>query len=163
MPLNGREIRWSRKGFYETIAPEASGKSVRQEAASFETRQLTRRWSRPAWMSQLEPGVGASAAYRPVVSGICGCRATVRRRIEDEMAHSLAEIEDDALQLPPEDRARLAVDLLASLEESVESPEEIEKLWLAEAERRFQELRDGVVQGIPAREVFAQVRAKLRS
>ncbi len=79
------------------------------------------------------------------------------------MAHSLAEIEDDALQLPAEDRARLAVRLLASLEESSESPEEIEQLWLAEAERRFQELRDGVVQGIPAREVFAQLRAKLRS
>lgn len=78
------------------------------------------------------------------------------------MAHSLAEIENDALRLPPEDRARLAVDLLASLEGSVESPEEIEKLWLAEAERRFRELRDGVVQGIPAQEVFAQLRAKLR-
>lgn len=79
------------------------------------------------------------------------------------MAHSLAEIENDALRLPPEDRARLAVDLLASLEGSVESPEEIEKLWLAEAERRFRELKDGVVQGIPAQEVFAQLRAKLRS
>lgn len=79
------------------------------------------------------------------------------------MAHSLAEIENDALRLPPEDRARLAVDLLASLEGSVESPEEIEKLWLAEAERRFRELRDGVVQGIPAQEVFSQLRAKLRS
>jgi hypothetical protein len=65
--------------------------------------------------------------------------------------------------LPPKDRARLAVELLASLEENVESPEEIEKLWLAEAERRFQELRDRVVQGIPAREVFAQLRAKPRS
>ncbi|MBI1814603.1 MAG: addiction module protein [Deltaproteobacteria bacterium] len=78
------------------------------------------------------------------------------------MAHSLAEIEDDALRLPPEDRARLAVQLLASLEGDVESPEEIEKLWLAEAERRFRELRDGVVEGIPAGEVFAQLRAKLR-
>jgi putative addiction module component (TIGR02574 family) len=87
----------------------------------------------------------------------------VTGRIEDQMANSLAEIEDDALRLPPEDRARLAVDLLASLEESVESPEEIEKVRLAEAEARFQELRDGVVQGISAREVFAQVRAKLRS
>ena len=79
------------------------------------------------------------------------------------MAHSLAEIEDHALRLPPEDRARLAVDLLTSLEESAESPEEIEKLWLAEAERHFRELHDGVVQGVPAQEVFAQLRAKLRS
>jgi putative addiction module component (TIGR02574 family) len=79
------------------------------------------------------------------------------------MAHSLADIEDDALQLSEEDRARLAVRLLASLEEEAGSPEEIEKLWVVEAERRFQELRDGVVQGIPAREVFAKLRKKQSS
>ena len=76
------------------------------------------------------------------------------------MAHSLPEIENDALRLSAEDRARLAVRLLSSLEGTAESPEEIEKLWIAEAERRFQELRDGVVQGIPAREVFAELRNK---
>ncbi len=76
------------------------------------------------------------------------------------MAHSLPEIEKDALRLSVEDRARLAISLLSSLEESTESPEEIEKLWIAEAERRFQELREGVVQGIPAREVFAELRTK---
>jgi putative addiction module component (TIGR02574 family) len=76
------------------------------------------------------------------------------------MAQSLPEIEKDALRLSAEDRARLAVRLLSSLEEATESPEEIEKLWIAEAERRFQELRDGVVQGIPAREVFAELRNK---
>jgi putative addiction module component (TIGR02574 family) len=76
------------------------------------------------------------------------------------MAHSLPEIEKDALGLPPEDRARLAVRLLSSLEGLTESPEEIEKLWIKEAERRFQELRDGVVQGIPAGEVFAELRNK---
>ena len=58
-------------------------------------------------------------------------------RTEDEMAHSIAEIEDNALGLPAEDRARLALRLLASLEETVESPEEIEKLWIVEAERRI--------------------------
>jgi len=76
------------------------------------------------------------------------------------MAHSLPEIENNALRLPPEDRARLAVRLLASLEETLESAEEIEKLWIAEAERRFQELRTGAVQGIPARDVFAELRIK---
>ena len=79
------------------------------------------------------------------------------------MAQPLTKVEDDALQLPEEDRARLAVRLLASLEEETESPEQIERLWVAEAERRFEELRDGVVPGIPAREVFAQLRAKLSS
>jgi len=76
------------------------------------------------------------------------------------MAHSLPEIEKVALSLTAEDRARLAVRLLESLEETTESPEEIEKLWVAEAERRFQELRDGVVQGIPAQKVFAELRSK---
>ena len=76
------------------------------------------------------------------------------------MAHSLPEIEKDALRLSPEDRARLAVRLLSSLEESTESAEEIEKLWIKEAERRFQELRDGVVQGIPGGEVFSELRNK---
>lgn len=74
------------------------------------------------------------------------------------MAHSLSEIEKDALRLSAKDRARLAVRLLSSLEETTESPEEIEKLWIAEAERRFQELRDGVVEGIPAQKVFAELR-----
>jgi len=76
------------------------------------------------------------------------------------MAHSLPEIEKDALRLPVDDRARLAMRLLSSLEEATESPEEIEKLWIAEAERRFQELREGVVQGIPARDAFAELRTK---
>ncbi len=79
------------------------------------------------------------------------------------MSRTLAKVEDEALQLSEEERARLAVRLLASLEEEAESPEEVEKLWLAEAEQRFEELRTGVVRGIPAREVFAQLRAKLSS
>ena len=76
------------------------------------------------------------------------------------MPQSLPEVEKSALQLSAEDRARLVVRLLSSLEESTESPEEIEKLWIAEAERRFQELRDGIVQGIPTKEVFAELRNK---
>ena len=61
------------------------------------------------------------------------------------MPHSLAEVENNGLRLPPEDRARLAVRFLSRLEETTESPEEIEKLWIAEAERRFRGLRNGVV------------------
>ena len=76
------------------------------------------------------------------------------------MGISLPEIENDALRLTAEDRARLAVRLLESLETITESPDEIEKLWLAAADRRFQELRDGVVEGIPAQKVFAEIRSK---
>ena len=76
------------------------------------------------------------------------------------MGQSRSEIENQALQLSTEDRARLAVQLLASLEERSKSPEEIEKLWLAEAERRFQELQSGLVQGVPEGEVFSELRSK---
>jgi putative addiction module component (TIGR02574 family) len=76
------------------------------------------------------------------------------------MSSSLREVEKDALQLSAEDRARLAVRLLSSLDEGTESPDEIEKLWIAEAERRFQGLRAGTVKGIPAAEVFAELRSK---
>jgi hypothetical protein len=82
------------------------------------------------------------------------------------MANSLVEIENDALCLPEEDRARLAVSLLTSLEESLESCESsdlTERLWLEEADRRVNELASGVVQGVPAVDVFARIRAKLAS
>ena len=76
------------------------------------------------------------------------------------MANSLNDIEKDALRLPPEDRARLAVSLLSSLEQTTDSPEDVETLWSNEAQRRFQELRDGVTRGIPVPDVFAELRAK---
>lgn len=75
------------------------------------------------------------------------------------MAPSVAEIEKDALTLSPEDRARLVVCLLESLENSTDSAEEVEKLWLLEAERRFQEIRTGAVKGIAAEKVFAEIRS----
>ena len=74
------------------------------------------------------------------------------------MANSRDETERDALSLSTEDRAHLAVRLLDSLEDAVETPEEMEKVWLAEANRRFQELQEGVVDGIPAAEVFSALR-----
>lgn len=75
------------------------------------------------------------------------------------MALTVADIEKVALTLSPEDRARLVVCLLESLENSTDSAEEVEKLWLLEAERRFEELRTGVVKGIPAEKVFAEIRS----
>jgi len=41
-----------------------------------------------------------------------------------------------------------------------EDPEEIEKLWMAEALRRAQEIKDGSVKTIPAEVVFRKIRAK---
>lgn len=76
------------------------------------------------------------------------------------MADRARELESKALGLPPEDRARLAERLLASLEGIAEP--EAEALWLAETERRLAELESGVVVGTPADEVFRKSRSALR-
>ncbi len=71
----------------------------------------------------------------------------------------MKKIEEEILHLSPQDRALLAEHLLNSLDE-IEDPE-AEKLWIAEAERRYQEYKQGKVKGINADKVFKEVRSKL--
>jgi putative addiction module component (TIGR02574 family) len=72
---------------------------------------------------------------------------------------SVQDIEQAALNLSLEERARLAHRLLHSLDEP--SSEENEKLWTQVAERRVQELRSGNVKGIPSEDVLSVVRVVL--
>lgn len=65
-----------------------------------------------------------------------------------------------AMKLPEQDRARLARELIASLDDEIEPG--AEALWLDAAERRLHELRSGTTKGIPAEEAFARVRSTLR-
>jgi putative addiction module component (TIGR02574 family) len=76
------------------------------------------------------------------------------------MADPARDLETKALDLPSKDRARLAERLLASLEGTADP--EAEALWLAEAERRLDELESGGVVGVPAEEVFRKSRSTLR-
>jgi putative addiction module component (TIGR02574 family) len=55
-------------------------------------------------------------------------------------------------ELSLDERGQLAAKILLSLEEP--SEEEVENLWIAEADRRLQEYREGKIRGIPAEEVF---------
>lgn len=71
---------------------------------------------------------------------------------------SAQELEAEVLKLPSHERARLAEVLISSLDEE----DEIAEAWVAEAERRYEELRTGKVQGVPAEDVLARVRASLR-
>ena len=71
------------------------------------------------------------------------------------------EIESEALQLPPRERARLAQRLLASLD-TESHDRDAEQIWLQEAERRLDELESGKVIGIPAEQVFRRARSTLR-
>ena len=72
---------------------------------------------------------------------------------------TIAKIEEDALSLSAEERARLAMDLIKSLD-NFDDPE-AEKLWLQKAERRYQEYRQGKIQGRPADDVYRDAFSKL--
>jgi len=66
----------------------------------------------------------------------------------------------DALQLPPEERARLAHELLLSLEEDgADSDAEAE--WTRELERRAQEVIDGKVELVSPDDARRQVAERL--
>ena len=68
---------------------------------------------------------------------------------------NIQTIEQEALHLPIEYRARLAEKLLSSLDDLSEP--EIEKLWLTEAQRRTAEIDSGKVQLISADEVERRI------
>ena len=82
-----------------------------------------------------------------------------RRNMVKDMA-DLAEVLKTALGLGVKDRAALAEELLASLEEL--SPEEADRLWAEEAERRLEALRAGKARTIPAEEVHEKSERLLR-
>ncbi len=69
---------------------------------------------------------------------------------------TIEQIEQAALALPDEARARLADRLV----ESLEAPElgHIDRLWASEAKRRRDEVRQGKVQTIAGPEGVARVR-----
>ena len=70
------------------------------------------------------------------------------------------EIEIEALRLDSRERARLAHQLLRSLEPLPD--EDAELLWLEEAERRNAEIESGTCSTKPADEVLREARARLR-
>lgn len=72
------------------------------------------------------------------------------------MSTLLSELSKQARTLPPEERAQLAEELLASLQgwQSIE----IETAWDSEILRRLDEVERGVAILIPAEDVFAEAR-----
>ncbi len=76
------------------------------------------------------------------------------------MTQLLAELSARAQALAPEDRARLAEQLLASL---VPQDATVEAAWDAELRLRIEEVERGAVDLTPADQVFARARLALRS
>jgi putative addiction module component (TIGR02574 family) len=76
------------------------------------------------------------------------------------MTASIQHIEIQVLSLPRDERTRLAINLLESIEERPNmDPRQVELAWLDEANRRFQAYQAGEEQAISADEVFADLRA----
>lgn len=76
------------------------------------------------------------------------------------MPMPLPDLESEALQLPREERGRLAGRLLQSLEpEPQDTPENIAKAWEEEVARRIDDMEAGLTQAVP----YEQVRAELRA
>ena len=71
------------------------------------------------------------------------------------MSDLLKQLEDEVKSLSKQERAFLADRLLSSLDGDVLN--DVEEAWIAEAERRYKEYKEGKRPGSTAEEVFAEV------
>jgi putative addiction module component (TIGR02574 family) len=77
------------------------------------------------------------------------------------VARNFAEIQRELSELSPEERAKLALALVESLEPEDEG--DVAEAWRVEAERRYEQYKRGEIQAVPGDEVFARIRRQLRS
>ena len=74
------------------------------------------------------------------------------------MSTRTTELLQEILLMPPEERAELADDILASLDPA---EPEIMKLWAAEAEDRVAAFERGEIEAVSADSVFDQIDQKI--
>ena len=72
------------------------------------------------------------------------------------MVATVEDLAEQALRLSSDERARLAEILVESL--ASDPPGSIDRLWLAEASRRREDLASGREKGIPGDQALRQVR-----
>lgn len=84
----------------------------------------------------------------------------VRSPLGSHMMSPLEKMRAEALKLGSKERAFLAKCLIESLDQAEE--QEIEQLWLDEAERRLAAYQKGTIPAKSASEVFAQAYEKIK-
>ena len=72
------------------------------------------------------------------------------------MPLTLEQLTQEAMQLPVTSRALLVDKIVESLD--LAEPDEIQKVWAAEALRRRDEIRSGKLKPVPGEQVLAEVR-----
>ena len=75
------------------------------------------------------------------------------------MARTLADIEKEILQLNPKEKAALARNIIDDLDAVTD--ENVDRLWLEEAQRRYQAYVVGETKAKSAQEVFDKARQRL--
>jgi putative addiction module component (TIGR02574 family) len=79
------------------------------------------------------------------------------------MTSRAQELLREALMLPVAERADVAAELLASLDDAeTENPAEVEAAWAAEIERRARRVMSGQSAGVPWEDVRRRAEAELR-
>lgn len=76
------------------------------------------------------------------------------------MVRAIEDIEKDIRSLSAEERRDLLRTLIAELDTPVDP--NVEKSWLETSQRRYRELVEGKVRGIPGPFVFERLRSRLR-
>ena len=75
------------------------------------------------------------------------------------MARAVKDIERDIRTLSAEDKVELLRTLIAELD--MPADPNVERAWLETAQRRYRELVEGKVKGVPGPLVFKRLRARL--
>jgi putative addiction module component (TIGR02574 family) len=73
---------------------------------------------------------------------------------------TIEQIEAEVLKLPEQAQVELLGRLLRSLTDTLAMDPDVAEAWTQEAIRRDEEMESGSVAGIPAEEVFKELRSK---
>jgi putative addiction module component (TIGR02574 family) len=73
---------------------------------------------------------------------------------------TVEQLEAEALKLPEQARAELLGRLMRSLADTPAIDQDVTDAWAQEVVRRDEEMESGSVVGIPAEQVFAELRSK---
>jgi acyl-CoA reductase-like NAD-dependent aldehyde dehydrogenase len=76
------------------------------------------------------------------------------------MAKAVKDIEREIRELSSEERAELMRSLIADLDAPADA--NVERAWLETSQRRYRELVEGKVKGVPGPLVFDRLRQRLR-
>ena len=78
------------------------------------------------------------------------------------MTQVAEQLKSTLAELDTKDRAALALFLLRSLDGQEDEDENVDSAWDEEIQRRREEMSSGKVELIPAEDVFANIRSRLK-